>query len=127
MNEHPLSDLVIDQDAIMAVVLETKVRVPTMDMPIAKLLATDILLAAVFAVDLPDNADYAGAMSVLSSHKDARIRLALPALMIAIVDNVIKETKDEASPVSLKRLEMLSYFFSEEGAIEQLAEEMREE
>lgn len=125
--ENPLSDLVIDEEVVMSVVLDAKVRVPTMDMPIAKLLATDILLAAVLAMDLPDDADYAGAMRVLSSHKDARIRLALPELMSAIVDGVIKETKDGASPAALKRLEMLAYFFSEEGAIDQLREEVEGE
>jgi hypothetical protein len=118
--ENSLSDLIIDESAVMAVVLDAKVRVSTMDMPIAKMIATDILLAAILALDLPDEADYAGAMSILASYKDPKIRLALPELMAAIVDGVIKESKADASAVAMKRLEMLEYFFGEECAIEQL-------
>lgn len=105
----PLADLILDENVLLDLILSTNVHVPVTMMPLAKLLTADILLATVFAQDMPPGSDIAGAMVVLSSASDPRIRVYLPELRDALLRDLVPE--DISDPE--RRWEFIRHFFSE--------------
>lgn len=118
-----LSDLRIDEKVILDLIFDTGVHVPVTLIPVAKALCTDILLGAIFANDMPEDGDIDGALQVLVSYKEPRLRIALPELRDALVKKLLEESLPIESEAHAMRRARFEFFFSDKGVIEQLSQE----
>ena len=100
-----LVDLGIDEESINQLLVSTGAEISTVMWPAAKLLAADILLINIVAADLAADANFDGALELLSSVKNPDVVAANPRLAGILMDLCNEEVPAVGLPIYRERIE----------------------
>lgn len=105
--QETLFNLGIDEAALDDLIASAGVEVDADDLPVARVITADILLASIFAADLPQGIDFGAVLNLLTVTNEPRFADAMPELATKVLALANEEKQASGADAYFGRMRLV--------------------